>query len=143
MGATTLNGYRTPQVLRAAGVTMRELDWWLRRRVVVASLAEAEGSGSARRFSFVDVVVVRFVAHLRRRGVELHSPIITQGIEAIRSAPPASLADSVLVINGGAAAVVDAFEAADRALEAAMNGEDLMLVPVDRFAAGLGEDVDP
>jgi hypothetical protein len=138
MGSGTLTGYRTQQVLTAAGVTMRELDWWLRQRVVSSSLAEAEGSGSSRRFSFVDVVVVRFVAFARRRGIELHSPIVTQGIEGLRAAAPADLASGVLVIYDGRGEVVGAFEAADVATECAVNGVSVLIVPLDEIAAGLG-----
>jgi DNA-binding transcriptional MerR regulator len=64
---------RGPQVCRLAGVTYRKLDYWDRVGLVRPSIAEAKGSGSSRRYSPRDVLLVAVIEELSKVGVSLQS----------------------------------------------------------------------
>ena len=49
-------GYRGPQVCKIVGISYRQLDYWARTDLVRPSLADAQGSGTQRRYSYRDLV---------------------------------------------------------------------------------------
>ena len=63
--------FSTAQVARLTGLTPRQLDHWDRRGFVQPSVQRAAGYGSARLYSFEDVVLLRVAARLRSAGVGL------------------------------------------------------------------------
>lgn len=63
--------FATSDVCRLGGVTHRQLDYWTRTELVVPSIADARGSGSARRWSSEDVAYVRLISQLLRLGLDL------------------------------------------------------------------------
>jgi DNA-binding transcriptional MerR regulator len=65
------NGFSTAQAARLTGLTARQLDHWDRKGFLKPSLQKASGYGSARRYSFADVVRLRVAARLRAAGVGL------------------------------------------------------------------------
>jgi len=64
-------GFSTAEVSRLSGLTPRQLDHWDRQGFLKPSLRQASGYGSARRYSFADVVRLRVAARLRAAGVGL------------------------------------------------------------------------
>lgn len=62
-------GFRTKEVVRLTGLSQRQLDYWDRTGMFKPSLAEAEGRGSARFYSFTDVVKLRLVKKLLDAGL--------------------------------------------------------------------------
>lgn len=64
----TVAGYSSAEAARAAGVSYRQLDYWTRERIVRPSVAEAGGSGTARRWSLADVEVLRTLGALSALG---------------------------------------------------------------------------
>lgn len=54
-------GYSSAQVCQATGATFRQVDYWARTKLIVPSVSTGEGLGSARRYSFDDVVLCRLV----------------------------------------------------------------------------------
>lgn len=64
-------GFRTSEVARLTGLTLRQLDYWDRTGFVKPSVAPASGRGSARFYSFRDVVRLRVAKELRAAGVPL------------------------------------------------------------------------
>ncbi len=50
-----VGGYRTNEVCRMLGISYRQLDWWARNGLAVPSINQAQGSGSARRYSDEDL----------------------------------------------------------------------------------------
>lgn len=66
-------GYRTSEVAKLTGLTKRQLDHWDKTGLFSPSLAQAEGRGSARFYSFRDVVQLRVAKELRNAGVSLQS----------------------------------------------------------------------
>ncbi|MEO8347796.1 MAG: MerR family transcriptional regulator [Acidobacteriota bacterium] len=64
-------GFSTAQVARLSGLTPRQIDHWDRQGFLKPSIRRAKGYGSARRYSFADVVRLRVAARLRAAGVGL------------------------------------------------------------------------
>ncbi|MDQ5859060.1 MAG: MerR family transcriptional regulator [Acidobacteriota bacterium] len=64
-------GFSTAQVARLSGLSTRQIDHWDRQGFLKPSIRSAKGYGSARRYSFADVVRLRVAARLRAAGVGL------------------------------------------------------------------------
>jgi DNA-binding transcriptional MerR regulator len=80
-------GFSTARAARLTRLSPRQLDYWDRRGFLSPSLARAEGYGSARRYSFVDLVRLRVAARLRAAGLGLER--IQQAVETLRRLDPA------------------------------------------------------
>ncbi len=63
--------FSTADAARLTGLTARQLDHWDRQGFLRPSLERASGYGSARRYSFADVVRLRVAARLRAAGIGL------------------------------------------------------------------------
>ena len=91
-------GYRGPVACGAAGITYRQLDYWARTGLVVPSVRDAAGSGSARLYSFRDVLVLKVVKRLLDTGVSLHN--IRTAVELLRARGVSDLAEITLLSDG-------------------------------------------
>ncbi len=91
-------GYGSMTTLKIAGITYRQLDYWAREGLVRPSLAEATGSGSRRRYSYGDLVMLRAVKRLLDSGLRLDK--IRSVIHTLRSEFGTDLASANLVIDG-------------------------------------------
>jgi DNA-binding transcriptional MerR regulator len=65
------DSFSTAEAARLAGLTPRQLDHWDRLGFLSPSVTRARGYGSARRYSFGDVVALKVAARLRSSGVSL------------------------------------------------------------------------
>jgi DNA-binding transcriptional MerR regulator len=63
--------FSTAEAARLTGLTPRQLDHWDRLGFLKPSLSAARGYGSARRYSFDDIVRLRVAARLRASGIGL------------------------------------------------------------------------
>lgn len=93
-------GYRAPQVCNIVGITYRQLDYWARTKLLRPSLAEAQGSGSQRLYSFGDIVQLRVVKRLLDAGMSLKK--IRSAMDILRSelSSDQPLADVTLLSDG-------------------------------------------
>lgn len=66
-------GFGAGQAARLAGVAYRTLDYWSRSGFLEAAIAEADGKGTRRVYSFADVVALRVTHELRRFGASLQA----------------------------------------------------------------------
>jgi DNA-binding transcriptional MerR regulator len=64
-------GYSAGQASRATGVTYRCVDHWDKIGFISPSLVQADGTGSARQYSFADLVALRAAKQLRDAGISL------------------------------------------------------------------------
>ena len=94
------DGYRAPQVCKIVGISYRQLDYWARTGLIVPSLQAADGSGSLRLYSFLDLVRLRVVKRLRATGVSLAK--IRKAVDWLRAEMPdgSSLHESTLLSDG-------------------------------------------
>ncbi|HET9258962.1 MAG TPA: MerR family transcriptional regulator [Acidimicrobiia bacterium] len=95
-----MGGYRAPQVCKLVGITYRQLDYWARTGLIVPSLAQAQGSGSQRMYSFSDVVQLKVIKNLLDAGMSLKK--IRSAVEILRAELDSDqpLADVTLLSDG-------------------------------------------
>jgi DNA-binding transcriptional MerR regulator len=70
---TRADGFSTGEAVRITGVSFRNIDYWARTKFIVPSIAEAEGTGTERRYSFSDLLALRVARELREAGVSTQS----------------------------------------------------------------------
>ena len=54
-------------------MSFRNIDHWARTKFIVPSVAEANGTGTERRYSFADLVALRVARELREAGISTQS----------------------------------------------------------------------
>jgi DNA-binding transcriptional MerR regulator len=93
-------GYRAPQVCRLVGITYRQLDYWARTDLLKPSLQDAQGSGSQRRYSFLDIIQLKVIKRLLDAGMSLNK--IRSAVEILRQQLESDqpLADVTLLSDG-------------------------------------------
>src|SRR5690349_2573179 len=64
-------GFRGPTACNAAGITYRQLDYWARTKLVEPTVRSATGSGTARLYSFKDILLLKIIKRLLDAGVSL------------------------------------------------------------------------
>lgn len=90
-------GYRGPQVCAIVGITYRQLDYWARTELLRPSLSDAQGSGSKRRYSYLDLVALKVIKNLLDAGVSLKTA--RKAIDYLREHLGEDLATASLVID--------------------------------------------
>ena len=84
-------------VCRLTGVTYRQLDYWARTGLVTPSITPSMGSGSKRKYAYLDVLEVKVIKSLLTSGVSLARA--RQAVECLRNSLGADLASSSLVMS--------------------------------------------
>ncbi|WP_328821750.1 MerR family transcriptional regulator [Nesterenkonia haasae] len=120
-------GYRGPIACSAAGITYRQLDYWARTKLVEPSLRNASGSGSARLYSFRDVLVLKVVKRLLDTGVSLQQ--IRAAIEHLRERGVDDLAEITLMSDG---ASVYECTSTDEVIDLVQGGQGVFGIAVGR-----------
>lgn len=107
---TVKQGFRTSEVAKLTGLTLRQLDHWDRTGLFRPSLAPAGGKGSARFYSFLDVVRLMAARKLREAGVSLQT--LRKVMEYLRKAEGLEhpLAETRLVVSGSDVLLVEGQE---------------------------------
>ena len=91
-------GFRGPQVCAIVGITYRQLDYWARTGLLRPSIADAQGSGSQRRYSYGDVLELKVIKRLLDGGLKLRQA--RQAVECLRGGLGGDLASAQLVLAG-------------------------------------------
>ncbi|QSB07009.1 MerR family transcriptional regulator [Natronoglycomyces albus] len=91
-------GWRGTSACRIVGITYRQLDYWARTKLVEPSITPASGSGSQRRYSFRDIVVLKLVKRLLDTGISLQN--IRKAVAVLRSRGVDDLAQITLMSDG-------------------------------------------
>jgi len=96
----TRRGFRISEAARLTGLTERQLDHWDRTGIFQPSLAPAQGRGSARFYSFLDLVQLRAARKLLDAGLAVprlrkHLAFLRESLREDRPVP------EVLVTDGG------------------------------------------
>lgn len=131
---TTVPSYHSPQACRLAGITYRQIDYWARVGLVAPSIAEAAGSGTARRYSACDVLCLRLVGLLTRRGIVPTSCWARDAVEIVRLADVDTLRRGVLVLGDTVPAVLTSDEVASYVERF---DDATLLVPLGPLCTGL------
>ena len=83
------------------GISYRQLDYWARTDLIRPSLADAQGSGSRRRYSYRDLLELKLVKTLLEAGIKLES--IREAFVYLRDQLGEDLSTAKLVIVGNSA----------------------------------------
>ena len=122
-------GYRGPSVCKIVGISYRQLDYWATKGVVTPSVADAQGSGTRRLYSFGDIVELRVIKKLLDAGVSL--PKIRRALEFVRGDLQRPIADVTLVSDGR---TIHACLSATEVVDALNGGQAVFAVAVGRVA---------
>lgn len=95
------SGRRTAEIV---GISYRQLDYWARTDLVRPSLADAQGSGSRRRYSYRDLLELKVIKQLLDAGLKLES--VREVFAYLRESLGEDVATANLVINGRNSVVV-------------------------------------
>lgn len=94
------DGYRAPQVCSLVGITYRQLDYWARTGLIKPSVQSAQGSGTQRRYSFIDIVQLKVVKRLLDAGMSLKKIRSAMSILREQLASNNPLTDVTLLSDG-------------------------------------------
>ncbi|QGG95259.1 MerR family transcriptional regulator [Actinomarinicola tropica] len=89
------SGRRTAEIV---GITYRQLDYWARTDLVRPSLADANGSGSRRRYSYRDLLELKVIKSLLDAGIRLES--VREAFTYLREHLGEDVTTANLVIRG-------------------------------------------
>ncbi|MEY4339864.1 MAG: hypothetical protein RLZ14_1714 [Actinomycetota bacterium] len=95
MGAQGFSGTRAAAIV---GISYRQLDYWARTDLVRPSLADANGSGSRRQYSYRDLLELRVIKSLLDAGIKLEN--VRSAFEYLRQHVDSDIAAAHLVISG-------------------------------------------
>ena len=125
------SGKRSAEIV---GITYRQLDYWARTDLIRPSLADAEGSGSRRRYSYKDLLELKVIKRLLDAGIKLES--IREAFEFLRERLGEDVASAHLVIDGSSAVLVRGDELID--VVNRFQGQGVLnLLPMDGVVAEL------
>ena len=123
-------GFSGPNVCAVVGITYRQLDYWARTDLVRPSLSDATGSGTRRRYSFEDLVVLRLVKRIVDAGNSLQAA--RRAIDILRAAGD-SVAGTSLVLTENGSVLADT---EDMVIDLLSGGQgSLFILPVDGVMA--------
>ena len=97
-------GFSGKKTAEVVGITYRQLDYWARTDLVKPSLAEANGSGSRRRYSYSDLLELKIIKSLIDAGIKLES--VRTAFDYLRDELGEDPASAQLVISGTSAVLV-------------------------------------
>ena len=120
-------GYRGPTACKAAGITYRQLDYWARTGLISPSVRGATGSGTARLYSFRDILVLKVVKRLLDTGVSLQQ--IRAAVTALRDRGVDDLAQITLMSDG---ASVYECTSPDQVIDLVQGGQGVFGIAVGR-----------
>ena len=135
-------GFTAKQVVALTGVPYKRLDSWANSGFLIPSIAEAEGTGSRRLYSFQDLITLRTAKLLRDAGISLQG--LRNVVQFLRDSHGMAqpLAHTRLVMVGDEVLIVQTEEDLLRVLR--HPGRHVLHVVVDlgRLVQALCEDVD-
>lgn len=96
--STSTEGYSARSSAEIVGITYRQLDYWARTNLVRPSLADAEGSGSRRRYSYRDLLELKAIKTLLDAGIRLER--VRRVFEFLHETLDEDVVEVNLVISG-------------------------------------------
>ncbi|HEX9992339.1 MAG TPA: MerR family transcriptional regulator [Acidimicrobiales bacterium] len=90
--------YSGRKAAEIVGITYRQLDYWARTDLVRPSLADANGSGTRRRYSYRDLLELKVIKNLLDAGIKLES--VREVFAYLREQLGEDVAAAQLVISG-------------------------------------------
>jgi DNA-binding transcriptional MerR regulator len=91
-------GFSGKRAALVVGITYRQLDYWARTDLVRPSLADANGSGTRRKYSYRDLLELKIIKNLLDAGIRLES--VRLAFTELRQRVGLDIASAHLVISG-------------------------------------------
>ncbi len=98
------DGFSGRKTAEIVGISYRQLDYWARTDLVRPSLADAQGSGTRRRYSYRDLLELKVIKQLLDAGLKLES--VREVFSYLRESLGEDVTTANLVINGKNSVVV-------------------------------------
>lgn len=92
--------WSSKEVCDILGISYRQLDLWIRSKLLTPSISQGHGSGSARRFSFEDLVRLALIRQLLAAGMSLRHIKIGMEYLSAYELTPEQFAEAILVTDG-------------------------------------------
>jgi DNA-binding transcriptional MerR regulator len=89
------SGAKTAEIV---GITYRQLDYWARTDLVRPSVADANGSGSRRRYSYANLLELKIIKRLLDAGIRLEQ--VREVFTYLRLQVGTEVASANIVIDG-------------------------------------------
>ena len=132
--STSTEGYSARSSAEIVGITYRQLDYWARTNLVRPSLADAEGSGSRRRYSYRDLLELKAIKTLLDAGIRLER--VRRVFEFLHETLDEDVGEGNLVISGDSVLVR---RGEDEVIDLLRKGQGVLnILPL----AGVKEDLD-
>ena len=97
-------GYSGKSAAEIVGISYRQLDYWARTDLIRPSIADAEGSGSRRRYSYMNLLELKVVKNLLDSGIRLEQ---VRGVfKYLKNELGQDVASANLVVSGSQAVLV-------------------------------------
>lgn len=103
--------YSGTQAAKIAGISYRRLDYWARTDLVRPTAADAQGSGSRRRYAYRDLLELRVIKNLLDAGIRLES--IRKVFSYMRDHVSTDISAAHIVISGSSVMLCDGDELVD------------------------------
>ena len=130
----TQQGFSGKRTAEIVDITYRQLDYWARTDLVRPSMAEAEGSGSRRLYSYRDLLELKVIKALLDAGIRLEQ--VRKVFAYMRNSLGEDVASANLVIDGSSSVLVHTGE---ELIDLLQNGQGVLnVLPL----AGVKEEVD-
>ena len=97
----SFSGKRAAEIV---GISYRQLDYWARTDLIRPSLADAQGSGSRRSYSYRNLIELKLIKTFLDNGTKLEN--IRQAFEYVRDQLGEDLTSAKLVLSGSSAVLV-------------------------------------
>ena len=104
-------GFRGPQVCKIVGITYRQLDYWARTDLLRPSMADAQGSGSQRLYSYHDVLCLKVIKKFLDAGLAL--PAARRAVECLRESGDGHAAANIVLSDASSVLANDNDELID------------------------------
>lgn len=118
-------GFRGPTACSAAGITYRQLDYWARTGLVEPTVRATAGSGTARLYSFKDILLLRIIKRLLDAGVSLQQ--IRTAVDHLRHRGTDDLTQVTLMSDG---ASVYECRSADEVIDLLQGGQGVFGIAI-------------
>jgi DNA-binding transcriptional MerR regulator len=98
-------GFSGTRAAKVVGITYRQLDYWARTDLIRPSLADAEGSGSRRKYSYNDLLELKAIKKLLDAGIKLEQ--VRKVFDYVRQHVATDIAAAHIVIDGASVNLYD------------------------------------
>ena len=115
-------GFSGTQTAKVVGISYRQLDYWARTDIIRPSLSDASGSGSRRRYSYLDLLELKTIKKLLDAGIKLEQ--VRKVFSYLREHVASDITAAHIVIDGRSVMLCEG----DQLIDVLRNGQGVLNV---------------